>query len=57
MAHWYCPDCRTTSQEVGSQAEAKQLLQTHQRHFCRPARPVQRPTSTPAARPARTGRR
>lgn len=38
MAHYTCPDCKTKSQNLKTEAEAKQLLATHQRHFCRPAR-------------------
>jgi hypothetical protein len=34
MAHYTCPDCDVTSQNVASQAEADQLLATHQQYTC-----------------------
>jgi hypothetical protein len=54
MAHYTCPDCGIVSREVRSQAEADQLLTTHQTHFCRP-RPV-RPAVQQATNPTATRR-
>ena len=38
MTHYVCPDCKIRSDDIKTDAEAKQLLAIHQRHFCRPAR-------------------
>ncbi|HVN51250.1 MAG TPA: hypothetical protein VMT43_07450 [Acidimicrobiales bacterium] len=35
--HYRCPTCLTRSDDLGSQAEADLLLETHRTYFCRPA--------------------
>ncbi len=47
MARYTCPDCRTQSDNVATEAEASQLLQTHQSYFCRPRRTTTTRPATP----------
>lgn len=47
MPRYQCPSCKTTSDEVKTQAEARELLKTHLAYFCTSRGPARRrPTRT-----------
>ncbi|WP_157910605.1 hypothetical protein [Pseudofrankia sp. BMG5.36] len=53
MARYRCGDCGAVSDNVTTQAEADELLATHQRYFCRPAQPTRDTSAQPAPQRAR----